>query len=315
MMTRRRNKPLILKKLEAIQRRIRPKHPKASMINAEVAKRLAGYHGELKLDYYLGYIPNDYVVLPDITLSFDRKDVQFDAIIISRRAIFVIEVKNFQGTISFDPQLRQCFREHRGTTDGFDYPLTQTDNAIILLRKWLEQQNLSGLPIYPIISFAHAETIIKVVGERDPTLNHVTYVTSVPTKMMHIHDNLQKENRKLQSDIIYRILNATKEFDIDIMSQYEIAHTDIQTGVHCPQCQTLAMEWERQSWHCPTCQHQSKTAHHQALQDYQTIYHTHITNYKCRNFLHIQSRHIARRLLQNANYRIQSLKSPNWSKK
>lgn len=297
-----------------LDQRINPRHPSAVKIQTEVKKRQAGYRGELKLDYYLGYLPNDYVVLHDVTLIIEKKNVQFDAIIVSARAIFIVEVKNYRGTIIFDPQLRQCFRENGETADGFDYPFTQVENARILLEKWLKNHQLSGLPIYPLISFAHAETIIKVNGNRDATLDHVTYVTSVPTKMMHVHDSLQKENKKLQSDIAHAILTACTEFDLDVIAYFNITPADIQTGVQCPECQVFAMMWERRSWHCPACFHRSQTAHHLALKEFQILFQRNITNRECRNYLHVQSRHTARRLLRNANYQIESPKSYSWTK-
>src|SRR5699024_5701677 len=177
MLIKKRGKPLPLQKLEALQRRLPPNHPSLPKIQQEIEQREAGYQGERKLDYYTSLLSKDFAILNDVTLKVSGNQVQMDSLILSNQAMFIIEVKNFYGTVIFDTNLRQCIRDNGKRLEGFDDPITQVENIELLFKKWLHDRQLSGIPIYTIIAFAHSSTILKVEGEGN--INNVTYVTSV----------------------------------------------------------------------------------------------------------------------------------------
>src|SRR5699024_2169729 len=99
MFLKQRQKPIMLEKLEVLQNRLLEDHPELPKINREVAQRQAGYKGELRLDYFLRYLPQTYSILNDVTLTLDNVRTQFDSIILSNHAIYLIEVKNITGAI------------------------------------------------------------------------------------------------------------------------------------------------------------------------------------------------------------------------
>ncbi|WP_407058295.1 nuclease-related domain-containing protein [Tigheibacillus jepli] len=74
--------------------------------------------------------------------------MQIDNLIITPHAIYIIEVKNFNGTITFDTVLNQFIRDDGRKEGGFHHPITQVELQASRLERWLEENNF---PIVPII--------------------------------------------------------------------------------------------------------------------------------------------------------------------
>lgn len=70
MIKKEREKPLIIKKLQAIQRRLPSNHPARPPIHVELSKRMAGYKGEQALEYHLRFLPKKkYYIYHDLRLA------------------------------------------------------------------------------------------------------------------------------------------------------------------------------------------------------------------------------------------------------
>ena len=311
MILRQRQKPIVLEKLEVLSNRLLPDNPELPKIEREVAQRQAGYKGELRLDYFLRYLPQTYSILNDVTLVLDNVKTQFDSIIISNQAIYLIEVKNITGTVTVDTTLRQFTRENGQGLEGFDDPITQVENATLFLNKWLRAHHLEGLPVFNFIAIASSKTIINVTGDEPPP--RFTYVNAIPGRIIAMNEKLEKSNHQLKTSIIQKLQENTATFDFDIFKYFRIQPSDIQTGVQCPACGALTMIWKRENWRCSTCQRAASYAHHQALRDYQILFNHEMTNAQCRHFLYLSCRFVARRMLISAGYRLKKT-SQTWAK-
>ncbi|MED2971018.1 nuclease-related domain-containing protein [Fictibacillus sp. B-59209] len=92
--------PLIIKKLEALLRRLPPNHPKRPIIEKELASRFKGYRGEQSLDFYLQEFPSkDHLILHDIRLPALNSQIQMDLLILTPYYLLNLEVKNFSGSL------------------------------------------------------------------------------------------------------------------------------------------------------------------------------------------------------------------------
>src|SRR5690625_4860897 len=114
MITRYRTKPLSLQKIDALIARLPERHPKMAMLRKQAAMEQKGFNGERKLDYHIESLSDDYSILNDVCFSLYGKKTQIDSLIISAQAIFMIEVKSYEGVITFDAELRQCYRVIEG---------------------------------------------------------------------------------------------------------------------------------------------------------------------------------------------------------
>lgn len=305
MIIRYRKKPLSLQKIDALIARLPEGHPKMAMLRKQAAMEQKGFNGERKLDYHIESLSDDYSVLNDICFSLYGKKTQIDSLIMSAQAIFIIEVKSYEGVITFDPELRQCYRVIEGEAERFKYPITQVEAIQSALLRLLQLAHLSGLPIYYFIAFSERSTLIKVKGEEESVKKVVTYVEDVPFQVMKINDQLMAQkssqpNNQLRSKVVQYIMQHCEDFDKDILSEFNIKQADILTGVHCPDCHHLGMVRKIGNWYCPNCDAISKTAHLKSLQDYALLFGSTITNVQCSHFLHIQSRHTTKYILQQS---------------
>ncbi len=305
MIIRYRKKPLSLQKIDSLIARLPEGHPKMAMLRKQAAMDQKGFNGERKLDYHIESLSDDYSILNDVCFSLYGKKTQIDSLIISVQAIFIIEVKSYEGVITFDPELRQCYRVMEGEAERFKYPITQVEAIQSTLLRLLQLAGLSGLPIYYFIAFSERSTLVKVKGEEESVKKVVTYVEDVPFQVMNINEKLieQKslqQNNQLRNKIVQYIMQHCEDFDKDILREFDIKKDDILTGVHCSECHHLGMVRKIGNWCCPNCDAVSKTAHLKSLQDYALLIGSTITNVQCSHFLHIQSRHTTKYILQQS---------------
>ncbi|WP_249869238.1 nuclease-related domain-containing protein [Oceanobacillus saliphilus] len=314
MIIRKRPKPLVLQKYEAIAPRLRRNFPRLQEIQYESAKYLKGYKGELKVDYYLSLLADKHTILQDVCLPIGGQSVQIDNLILSPQAIYLIEVKNYSGKIIFDTVLNQFIRDDGKIQTGFNHPITQVEIQQIKLQNWLQERGLPSIPIYHFIAISDPATILEVVGDKEAIAKVVVRGESTPMKLMNHEKSLSSNTPVQHQKIGYTILRECREFDIDIMTKHSIKGSDLLPGVQCPACGWLGMERTHSNWQCNKCHHKSPTAHKKTLEDYLLLVNPWITNSECMRFLNFKSKNIATRLMKNAGLKYDE-KHRRWYKK
>ncbi|WP_188455886.1 nuclease-related domain-containing protein [Virgibacillus oceani] len=313
MIIKKRNKPLPLQKLDAIIPRLSPQFKKLSDMQHEAANRYKGYIGEQKVDYHLDLLPGNHTILHDVCLAVNGKTFQLDSVIITPHAIFPIEIKNFDGTITFDTTFKQCIRNNGDIDTGFRYPITQAETSKLKLTNWLHEHNYHNIPVHYLIAISEPSTIIKVNGDKQAISEVVMHGEYIPMKIIEIDEKYahgghkRMENRRIGE----MILRACREFDIDILRKYGVLEKDIVTGVQCPGCGRLGMKRIYNNWECRTCGIRSKYAHKRALNDYLLLIRPWITNSECMRFLQLSSRNTATRVLKSSDLNYDS-RSKRW---
>lgn len=300
MLIKKRTKPLPLQKLDALISRLHPNHPNLENIKKDAAIRYKGYIGEQKVDYHLERLTLPCTIAHDIYIKTEQQNFQIDTLILTQRAIYIIEIKNYTGTITFDTNLQQFIRKHDTKEEGFHNPITQAENTQHQLQQWLTTKNIRNIPIHYFIVISEPSTIIRVHGNEQSiakTVTHTANLTQKITTTEQSHKNNNLNHRKIG----HIITQASQQFDLDITRQHNITPHDIRPGVQCPNCKQHHMKRQHSKWHCTKCHHTSKHAHITALNDYLLLIKPYITNRNTRNFLKIQSRYQAKRLLQSAN--------------
>lgn len=302
MCIRRRKKPIPLEKLEVLIPRLHPHHPKIPQLEKQAARYLKGWNGERKLDYHLKGLPTHFAILNDVTLHVFDKTFQIYSLIYSPYAIYLIEVKNIAGPVTFNTTLKQFIQHNGERLTGYKYPITEVEMIHYLLQSWLQQRNVNTLPIYHYIAFAEHETVYNVIGEEEVIRKVVSYVEEIPLRVMKTDEYIsktKKENNELKSKLIRTTLREYEDFDFDILGEFNIKQADILRGVHCPGCGNLGMERIHGKGRCKTCGTHSKTAYERALYEYGLIISPIITNKTCRQFLQLNNRHEANYILRN----------------
>lgn len=296
-----RSKPLPLRKLDVITPRLSPHFPRLPEMKEDAKKQGRGYSGETKVDYHLEILASRYTLLDDVYLHNNGKNFQIDCLIVANHAIFIVEAKNYMGTIIFDSILKQLTRNDGKIESGFEYPITQAKNQKFHLQNWLLKHQLAHIPIYYFIAIADPSTIIKVDGNREEISKVVAHASRIPGMIIEKDQELaQAGNAKLHDYRIGKIiLRECGVYDMNIMEQYGLTCRNLLPGVFCPGCGKRGMKRIHGGWICPKCRHKSHHAHIKEIHDYLLLYES-ITNTECMWLLRLTSRSTASRILQKS---------------
>lgn len=286
--------------LEALLRRLQKTHPKIPQIESELAKSYAGYRGEQSIDYHLTFLPEkDYLILQDLRLSNGKYFFQMDTLLLSQYYALVIEIKNIAGTLFFDQQFHQLIRTNSDSEDGFADPILQAINHKRQFSQWLEQHKMEPLPVEYIVAVSNPSTIIKTNPGNALVLEKVCHAAFLLQKIKCFNEQNPKVKYDMGSlkKLAKLLVKKHTPLQSNILQKLEIEKSDIIIGVRCPECSSIPMKYERRTWVCPRCQHKSKDAHIEAIQDYFLLINIKITAHQFREYLRISSISAASKLL------------------
>ncbi|GLB59781.1 nuclease-related domain-containing protein [Cytobacillus sp. NCCP-133] len=298
--------PVILKKrkssdfiqsMEVLLRRLPGTHSKKTLIENDLAKRKAGFRGEEAVDYFIKD-SKEITIVHDIRLSNGAEFFQIDTMLISSNFILILEIKNISGTIYFDPTFNQLIQTRQENERGFLDPLIQAKRQQRELIKWLHAVKIS-IPVEYLIVISNPSTVIKTASYHREALNKVLHASHLIERIERLKEKYpeetlsHKEIRKLSKTIVNKHIPA----NYNVLKYYDIHEKEIITGIPCPACSRLPMKRVRGTWKCVSCSTTDKKAHVRALQDYLHLISSSITNHQFREFTHLPSSNIAKKLL------------------
>ncbi|MGG3466033.1 nuclease-related domain-containing protein [Neobacillus pocheonensis] len=307
MIVKERKIPLVILILEALCRRLPLNFPKYQQILEELGRRQAGYQGEVALDYYLRLLPNDkYLILHDLYLPDGDYNCQIDTLLLTPEFALIIDVKNMAGKLIFDTENRQFMQIINEKEKGYLDPISQAERHQEYIKKLMADHKFPPVPVdyLVVISNNYASYVIsgkdayKVkprVCKSDALLNKIQFFENMYSSPLLTSKDLRKLSR-----LLVKMNTIPTNY---ILTKYGIKKEDIKTGVFCPTFDHIPLIRKKQKWFCPipTCGHFSKDAHLNALQDFFLLIDTKITNLQFREFCHIKSEDVAKRLLRSAN--------------
>ncbi|NMH71506.1 NERD domain-containing protein [Bacillus sp. RO2] len=281
-------KPLTIRKLEALLRRIDKNHPKRPQIEQDLAKRMAGYKGEQSMEYHLSFLDErKYYILHALRLkSSSNFCFQMDVLLLTSKYFLIIEIKNIIGQVTFENHFAQFIRSLNGIEEGFYNPLDQVKKQKLRLDSFIESQKMKRPPIKSLVCFTNPQTIIRSDSR-----------VKASQSVMHAHNlfsKLEELNQQFDSSIFTekellkisrKLLKQHCEEDINILERYDIKPEVIIKGVACPGCFNFAMNRKSGSWLCEKCNLKSKDAHLGTLEDYRLLFGKNITHQELKEFL------------------------------
>ena len=296
--------PRIILQLEALLKRLPKNHPKIPQIIEDLNIRNAGFKGELAIEFPLSFLDEkDYFIFHDLRLKTQKHYFQLDTLILHPKVAIILEVKNYSGTIHFDPGFKQLIQTKEGIEKGYPYPLTQLERHEQQLKEWLQQYKLREINITSLVVISNSFTIIRTSPEEKYLHQKIIHKEELPTKIPmlvnfeHNHSLEEKELKKISR----LLLKQHTERDSSILERYQIDHKELIKGAICKNCGSLPLIRIKANWHCTTCNSKDKLAHLRALNEYKLLFKPTITNGELRNFLRVNSILTANRLLQSMN--------------
>ncbi|MDQ0298203.1 hypothetical protein J2S78_000611 [Salibacterium salarium] len=297
MIKKQRNKPLKLRQLESLYKRLHASHPKQQQIEKALSNYAAGYRGEQSIDYHLTFLNPAHMIFHDLRLRNSLGYFQIDTLILTSSFFLIIEVKNIAGTLSFDPHRYQMVRKVNGTVEGFSDPRLQVKRHHLQFEKWLEQQQIPIPPIYKVVVISFPTTIIEAPSS---SLEKVIHAAQLPYDILELemqHPNLTISPKSMEQ-IASRLKRHHRPLDTNMVQHFEIDPGAIKSGVQCEACDEIPMKYST-GWKCAVCGHRSKNTHIKALIDCALLFQTTITNEQSCHFLGLPSRKTGTRILRS----------------
>lgn len=290
--------------LEALKRWLKPGHDKQQDIEKDLAKRYAGYWGEISLSNHVKNLPYEkYLILHDLQLEYNGFRFQIDTLIITQNYILIIEAKNIIGTLIFDNVYDQLIRQcDDGREEVFENPHVQANRLRSLLSGVLANYGFSKLPIDYLIFFKSAtKTILKNGPGEHPEAKKVCKGRDVLNKI----EGLEKKHSGVKVDkaavekLGKLLVSLHKPEQLNILEEYKLTVDDLRLGMKClnPQCGHTPINYSRGNWICPSCHTTSKEAHIQALTDYFLLIKPSITNSEFCRFIGLPTNDTAQKIL------------------
>ncbi|MYL71498.1 hypothetical protein GLW00_11565 [Halobacillus litoralis] len=293
-----REKSLELLKLESLLNRISTHHPLREEIANRHGRLSAGHFGETTADHYMEYLPRR--CLQDVRLHDGIQPLQIDTLLISKKCLVILEVKNYKGGLHFDLDQQKLIRTIEGKSEIFQDPFIQVELQKFQLNRWIKRSGFPSIPIYSFIVIANSNASLTFQGEDLSKRKRVIFVKQLPTHLTTFIESFKGEN-VWTDDHLNEFSSRTKAeyipYDLNVMKQYGISKDELNRGAPCPSCRILGMIRRRDHWLCGQCGTKSKDAHLHLLRDHQLLIGDTITNAEFRASAGICSVKVARTLL------------------
>lgn len=305
--------PLSLRKLQALFERTPIDHPARSQIQNDLGRTTVGFKGEESLLYYLEFLnEQQYFIFHNLRLPI-RKDkfFQLDYLILSATFFLILEVKNYSGIVHFDPHFNQIIRTNPSQEEKtFPDPLLQAERQVFNLHHFFQSKKVSKVPLETLIVFPNSYTQLKTTTSN----NHISKKVIHKEKLLHSIQFLEckHSNKIFTKKEIQRISNvllkAHTPLNQDISVKYSIQKSDLIKGIQCPLCTSFSLVRSHGIWMCPSCGSTSRNAHQTSIRDYALLIKPSITNRELREFILLESRTTATKLLKEFQFPTTGLK-------
>lgn len=297
MIIKQRVRPVKISGYESLLTRMPSQHPKREYIGDLLYSANAGIGGEERLDGCLEFFdpPYSYRMIRDLSLP---ERCQIDTLLITQSEILILEVKNMSGKLRLqrNPSVLEQTLQN-GQVKYFKSPLIQMETAKIKVEKIARRHNL-GLPIKTALVLAYPSQYIEnipadaTVWNADEVMYHLHQAN--PSKPLISLDEMDRLGMLLLSQE-----QPHKPFPL--LPNLKINTDTINKGVICPLCCHKEMKRLNRRWFCSSCKFFSQNAHLKALDEWFMLFKSTINVQECMQFLGLQNKHAARRMLKNMN--------------
>lgn len=292
--------PRHIQKALALNRRITDSHQQKHSINKTAINLHSGYKGEESLDFQLRFLPkDDFLIFHYLRIPDDSGHFQLDYLLLSANFFLIIEVKNIHDNVSFD-EMGQSYRELTDQVEVFGNPVDQVNLQHRRLLNWLRENKYPTIPIEKIVVYSHNKTYLKNLSNSKIISDSVMHRDKVLSKIDFFIKKHQSKcfNDNQLMDLSYWLLEEHNPEEFGGMKKYSITADQLIKGVICSECGSIPMKWKSGKWLCRNCGFQSHTAHRSALADYALLIGEWVNNRQLREFLCVDSAHIAKRIIK-----------------
>ena len=196
-----------------------------------------GDYGELRVSHILSQLPDEYHVFNDVYLEIKGRSSQIDHVVISQYGVFVIETKNYSGSVYGSEKAEKWTQYLNGERYDFRNPIKQNQSHVWAIKDTL---HISPSSIYPIVVFLngadlHCNTNSTVLY----TGQLLSYILSHKT-IAFTADGVERLSQRLSENIVSD--TERKQKHIHSVRQ-NITERELQVAnMICPRCKGRLVE-------------------------------------------------------------------------
>ncbi|MCD8510222.1 MAG: NERD domain-containing protein, partial [Bacillus sp. (in: Bacteria)] len=202
-----------------------------------------GYKGECIFDEYVKALPDDWLILNDLTLEHNNTTVQIDSLLASSKNLYLIDTKYLENDYFFNKEDERFYPCHYNG-DGKDY-LMQLRRCESNFRTILTSAGLHHFTVISRLVFVHPAFSLYELPREHPAV-------VLPTQINRFIDNIKKQpagissaHRKLADHLLTKCVSK-KNFDTAPDYTYE----GLKKGLFCGGCLS---EMVGDSWYSVKC--------------------------------------------------------------
>lgn len=239
--------------LENFYARVPHTHPQKSYILSQLNNSKAGLQGELTVLRFLEefIFPQNVTILHNYQAKIHSKwFIQIDYLILSRKGILLIEVKNISGHIRFQHNPAQIIRTYLdGLEDAMDCPFIQMDRNAKAIKQIIPSP--TPLPIETCLVWANRKARLSIEKVPHPH-------SFIPAKalIMYLENYFEKPSifssqqlEQVKKHLMNsRFTSSTKS----LCDKYKVESTELLKGLYCTNC-FASLKKHVNTWVCPSC--------------------------------------------------------------
>ena len=200
-----------------------------------------GYEGEVQFDLLTEKVQSECFILNDLLLKVNNTTFQLDTTVIFQKAIYLFEVKNYEGNY--------CFRNGGFETMGgneIKNPLVQLKHSTSLLRQLL-QKHKYNIPIEGYVVFINPRFTL-YQAPLNETIIYPTQLEALMKKLNTQPSTLNNQHKMLAEKLVS--VHQTKSKYSQVPT-YEYGHQ--KKGITCKKCSSFSMSIRGKKIVCGDC--------------------------------------------------------------
>lgn len=285
------------KYLDALVSRLEAEDEEFTSFQEAYYRVQAGVAGELKMQRTLA----DYHFIGPYKIFYNFECInekgfshQIDALILTTRFLLVVEVKQISGTLFYKSAFHEFARQtEEGVLENFPNPFDQAYRHQLFLSHLLSSWKIQ-LPVLYIVVNANIRTKL------DSSLNGspIIHLSGLPKFLEKLYQN----HGEIKLDLV-KLENKLSAISCRLPVRRKIDRYRIRNGVLCKKCDFQhVMYYHHGLWICSYCGVKSKEAIFLALHQYRVLIGDRITNRELREFVGIDCKAVASKLLKRLNF-------------
>jgi hypothetical protein len=205
-----------------------------------------GYEGEVQLDRLTDKLQSELFTLNDLLLETNNSEFQIDSAIISQTAVFLLEIKNYEGEHYYESG-----RFYTINKQEISNPIHQLNRKETLLRQFLKNHGFH-LPIEPYLIFINPEFTLFQAP--------INKTIILPTQLNCFIEKLDKHPSTLNgmhNKLVDQLISAHKKKS-SFLKHPNYEYEQLQKGIPCLRCNSLLQSVRINKVVCNDCGFEEK---------------------------------------------------------